>query len=295
MRIDTPSPHPRLLLEPHLTYALPPAVPPTTITALHAHYRSAVLTRHTRAPSPSTPTRLAARAHRAANPIPLRATRSAFSASIAGPTAPVALPTSFVDTAANLLQQADVEELRRAAVPPLFVYGQWMFPAQMAAALGRAGAVAGAPRMVPARLGGWNRYCVRGRAPTAGVVEHGCERVRYYVRDVVEQEGVEGRLVVGVTGEEWERLDRLVGVGEERVFGKREVEVGVRVEGTDGVVRVKAGVYVWEGDPLDLHIFKEDKVWTPELYVDWHYRTRREMAEAEGEAQQDTKYRGMAS
>ncbi|KAK7729010.1 hypothetical protein SLS57_002242 [Botryosphaeria dothidea] len=303
MRIDTPTPYPRLLLEPHITvrldHTLDPEEADRTATTLQSRYPTTVLIRHSPEPSPdSTARRLAARKHRKAHPITRAANEpDAFLASIAQPPpGTVALPPSFLATAKRALSQAEVTPLFDAtSPPPLFVYGHWQFPAQLAGALGAGPAPSAAAikhwtqRMVPATLGGWNRYCVRGAAPTAAVLPHGCARLRYYIRDVVEQEGVEGRLVLGLSAEQHARLDGLLEVGlqdmgvatEEKVWGKREVLVGTRVAGSEGMMSVKAVAYVWEGDPLDLHIFKQDKVWTPELYVDWHCRARRQRSDGD--------------
>ncbi|KAH7063530.1 hypothetical protein B0J12DRAFT_758997 [Macrophomina phaseolina] len=305
MRIDTPTPYPRLLLEPHITIRLPPTTSPTLTdrisTTLQTRHGSTLLLRHGPDASPTrTANRLAQRAHRLAHPITRRPhSPDAFLASIAQPPAhtTTALPPSFLATASRALTQAQAAQLLgNNHLPPLFVYGHWMFPAQLAGALGDANALRRwTQRMVPAALEGWNRYCVRGRAPTAALLPHGCTRLRYYVREVVEQRRVEGRLVLGVSAEQHARMDALLEVREREqgmmgseadeggaVWGKKEVVVGVRVAGAEREMKLRALVYVWEADALDLHIFKQDKVWTPELYVDWYCRARRERASVDG-------------
>lgn len=335
MRIDTPTSYPRLLLEPHITieldrarFADDAAEVDRVAGAMLAHYGNKLLLRTTDSNAGDeeelewAARRRQARAHRAANPISVASTTGAFTASISpqdNNTAVVQLPPSFLATANRTLsanaaeawlrneQSADYSERQPL---PLFVYGHWMFPVQMAAAVlfgggdgaGSASADELQPtaedikewtnRMLPAMLGNqgaeggaWHRYCVRGRAPTAALLEKGNPRLKYYIRDVGEQGPVEGRLVLGVSAEQWDVLDAFLEVGAstsggQRIWGKRVVQVGVRVEHERRLVPLTAVTYVWEGDPMDLHIFKVDKVWTPELYVEWHCRTRREMAAA---------------
>ncbi|KAB2576447.1 hypothetical protein DBV05_g4924 [Lasiodiplodia theobromae] len=331
MRIDTPTSYPRLLLEPHITleldrarFANDAAEVDRAASALLAHHGNKLLLRTTDSNAGDekelewAARRRQARAHRAANPISVASTSGAFTASISPQdhnTAVVQLPASFLDTANRVLsaelaeawlwneQSADYNQRQPL---PLFVYGNWMFPVQMAAAVlfggGDGGASAEQPtaadikewteRMVPAVLGNegaeggaWHRYCVRGRAPTAALLEKGNPRLKYYIRDVGEQGPIEGRLVLGVSAEQWDVLDAFLEVGAntsggERIWGKKVVQVGVRVKHERNLVPLRAVTYVWKGDPMDLHIFKVDKVWTPELYVEWHCRTRREMAAA---------------
>lgn len=335
MRIDTPTSHPRLLLEPHITieldrarFANDAAEVDRAASALLAHHGNKLLLRTTDSNAGDddeeelewAARRRQARAHRAANPISVASTIGAFTASISPQdTASVQLPASFLATANRALSVKAAEAWLRNEQSanyserqplPLFVYGHWMFPVQMAAAVlfggGGGGDAGGASaeqptdddikewtgRMVPAVLGNggaeggaWHRYCVRGRAPTAALLEKGNPRLKYYIRDVGEQGPVEGRLVLGVSAEQWDVLDVFLEVGASangggRIWGKRVVQVGVRVEHQRNLVPLRAVTYVWEGDPMDLHIFKVDKVWTPELYVEWHCRTRREMAAA---------------
>ncbi|KAL1637034.1 hypothetical protein SLS58_009474 [Diplodia intermedia] len=381
MRIDTPTPYPRLLLEPHLTIELDRAafnhdqalIDRATELLLARHGGGKLLVRTTGGPDDDNSSlawaarRWRARAHRAANPISVASTRGAFAASISAaggggdgggrqqqqPT--VTLPAGFLATADRALSASAaaawrLNERERLAALPLFVYGHWMFPTQLAAAvLGGGGGGAQqqhqqheqptaesveqwTQRMIPAVLtttttttttgnsGGdgdgdddaddaadadWHRYCIRGPVPTAALLDRDSPRLRYYLRDVGERGGagrppVEGRLVLGVSAEQWRALDRFLGVvddvvvvggedegdkgGEKKrgaLWGKREVRVGVRVAGArESTTRLRAVAYVWEGDPMDLHIFKVDKVWTPELYVEWHGRMRKEMAAA---------------
>ncbi|KKY15995.1 hypothetical protein UCDDS831_g07379 [Diplodia seriata] len=376
MRIDTPSPHPRLLLEPHLTITLDRAlfnhsqllIDRATSALLARHGGGKLLVRTTGGPDDDNSSlewaarRWRARAHRAAHPISVASTRGAFAASISGDGGgggrqQQQLPAGFLATADRRLS-ADAagawrlnereRERRRRQPLPLFVYGHWMFPTQLAAAAvlggggGRGGGGGGGAwqqhqrqqqptpasvehwtqRMLPAVLTttttttttgnnsgpgdadadadapDWHRYCIRGRVPTAALLDRGSPRLRYYLRDVGERGGppVEGRLVLGVSAEEWAALDGFLGVvgedegekggekeSERRLWGKREVWVEVRVAGAqqrESTTALRAVAYVWEGDPMDLHVFKVDKVWTPELYVEWHGRMREEMAAA---------------
>ncbi|OJD30601.1 uncharacterized protein BKCO1_5800057 [Diplodia corticola] len=383
MRIDTPTPYPRLLLEPHLTieldhrrFAHNPALLDRAAAALLArHGGSKLLIRTTNGPDDADTNdpdaqrwatrRRQARTHRAAHPISVASTRGAFAASIGQlprqrqqqqqqQQRAVSLPAGYLATEdralsateAAALQQLDEGQIVRAGdrgrrlCLPLFVYGHWMFPTQMAGAV-LAGGGAGrgeqpAPevieqwtqRMLPASLlnddddgggggggGGWHRYCMRGASPTAALLERNDVRLRYYLRDVGDHPPpvVEGRLVLGMSAEEWECLDRFLQVAQDgdgegeggqqpsRMWGKREVQVSVRVaqEGqglagttttttTTTTTRLRAVAYVWEGNPMELHIFKMDKVWTPELYVEWHGRMRKEMAAAAVSAEGDS-------